>query len=202
MIPIVSWICSFSTVSHSIYLWVPEWYLWSIILTINFPVLQLLNPYDIYRFIHYHQMSFKELQTDQKLLSPTYYFLGHSDFSPLFHARCTLSVLFWFTPLALKRLSPPPLLVGISSTHPSPASPISLSQWFSIGVLQEFLKHTIPDYFVRNTNLFFSLSNKEKKKNSQHSNSCPVWINQNYTYFGGSYWKKSILFGMPQNFSN
>ena len=37
----------------------------------------------------------------------------------------------------------------------------SLTQWFSTGVLQEFLKHAIPDYLVRGTDLFsFQLSYK------------------------------------------
>ena len=62
------------------------------------------------------------------------------------------------------------------------SSLIRLNQQFLAGVPQEFLKHAIPDYLVRGTNLFsLRLSNK-KMTNSQHNNSHLVWINQNYAY--------------------
>ena len=50
------------------------------------------------------------------------------------------------------------------------------------GVLQECLKRTIPDYLV-GTLTYFPLNCQVKYDNSQHKNSCPLWMNQNYTYF-------------------
>ena len=47
---------------------------------------------------------------------------------------------------------------------------------------REFLKHAIPDYLVRGTDLFSLKTVKYKNDNSQRNNSHPVWINQNHTY--------------------
>ena len=60
---------------------------------------------------------------------------------------------------------------------------IALDQWFSTGVLQEFLTHAIPDCVVRGTDLFSLRLLKKKNDNSQHNSAPPVWTNQNYTYF-------------------
>ena len=45
------------------------------------------------------------------------------------------------------------------------------------------------------------LSNKKKNGNSQHNNSHPVWMNQNYTIFYVN-WQENIFSGVPQNFSS
>ena len=51
------------------------------------------------------------------------------------------------------------------------------------GVPREFLKHSIPDYLIKGTDLFtFRMSNL-KNDNSQYNNNCLAWINQNHTYF-------------------
>ena len=66
----------------------------------------------------------------------------------------------------------------------------------------KILNHAIPDYLVRGTDLF-SLTLSNKNDNSQHNNSCLVWMHQNYTCFFGKISKKcNTLFGVPQNFSN
>ena len=66
-----------------------------------------------------------------------------------------------------------------------------LGQRFSTGVLQEFLKYATPDYLVRGTDLF-PLDCQIKNDNSQHNNSCPVWVNQNYTYFLSD-WQNNVF---------
>ena len=59
----------------------------------------------------------------------------------------------------------------------------SLEQRFGTSALQEFLKHAIPDYLVRGTNLFSLRLSNTKNYTSQHNNSPLVWMNENYTYF-------------------
>ena len=54
-----------------------------------------------------------------------------------------------------------------------------LVQRFSTGVPQAFLKHVIPDYLVKGTDLFsLRWSNKKKNDSSQHNNSYLVWTSQ------------------------
>ena len=50
---------------------------------------------------------------------------------------------------------------------------IHLEKQFSTGVLQEFLKHVIPDHLVRGTDLFI-LGCQIKNENIEHKNSCLV----------------------------
>ena len=67
------------------------------------------------------------------------------------------------------------------------------------GVPQGFLKHAVPDYVVRDTDLFsFRFSNF--KNDSNQYNSHPVWMNQNYTYFFSD--RQKYIFDVPKNFSN
>ena len=75
-----------------------------------------------------------------------------------------------------------------------------LGQRFSIGVPQEFLKHVIPTWLFTGAPTSFLLDYQMKNDNSPHS-SQPVWMNQNYTYFGGQIGKKKFLVVL-QNFSN
>ena len=57
----------------------------------------------------------------------------------------------------------------------------NLDQRFSTSVPQEFLKHVVPDYFVRGTDLLsLRLSNF---KMTTANTTAVTWMNQNYTYF-------------------
>ena len=79
---------------------------------------------------------------------------------------------------------------------------MALYQRFPTGVLQEFLKHAIPDYLVRSTDLFsFRLSNN-KNHSSQHNNSHLAWMNQNYTYSFCQMGQKIYIFVELLDFSN
>ena len=61
---------------------------------------------------------------------------------------------------------------------------ISLIQWFSIGVLQEFLKHATPEYLVRGTDSF-PLDCQIKKKKKTANRTIAIWWEwiKNYTNF-------------------
>ena len=80
---------------------------------------------------------------------------------------------------------------------------IALDQWFSTGVLQEFLTHAIPDCVVRGTDLFsLRLSKKKKKKRKQPTHQYSSSMNESklYLFFVGA--AKNTFFGVSQNFSN
>ena len=64
-----------------------------------------------------------------------------------------------------------------------------LSQGFSAGVPQEFLKHAIPDCLVRGPDLFPSIV-KLKNGNSQHRSSHLVGMNKDYAHLFWSYQHK------------
>ena len=70
---------------------------------------------------------------------------------------------------------------------------LGLEQQFSTNVVQEFFKYAMPDYLVRGTDLFPLKTVKWKTGNSQHNNSCLVWMNQNDTYCFGKISKDIFL---------
>ena len=76
----------------------------------------------------------------------------------------------------------------------------AFNQQFSTGILQEFLKHAVPDYLVRSADLFpLRLSNKNDDNNHII---IAIWCERIkiIPIFGQI--GKNIFFGVLQNFSN
>ena len=77
----------------------------------------------------------------------------------------------------------------------------NIKQWFSTGVLQGFLKHTIPDYLERDSDLF-SLRLSNKKMTTANTTTTIQYERIKIIPIFWPNWQKYIFLIVPQNFSN